>query len=195
VSGGVAATGPAGAIGPATRGGAVGASGAGACATGGGESNACAWTGALTPEEAAVGGTSGSAGDNGAGGTVPAAADNGSPACRLLSKLCINSPGVRPWAEPVGASGALAKGDMPVEGSGPAPTVEGTVVGIEAPGPPSAGTGGDVAAGGTGVGAGGMPPAWVKLIGEPVRGVGCRDGGRAAGTMAVLVKASEPGGA
>ena len=110
MSGGVAATGPAGAIGPATTGGAVGPSGAGACATGGGESNACAWTGALAPTEGAVGGASGSAGGIGAGGTVPAAAESGPPVCRPLSKLCINSPEVRPWAEPVGASGAPDKG-------------------------------------------------------------------------------------
>src|SRR5208283_1808332 len=108
---GVAATGAAGAAGPATTCGAAVASTAGACATGGGESTTGAWTWPPRSAEGAVGGTSGCIGAIGAGGGVaPAAVGNGAPVCKPLSKLCINSPGVTPWAGPVGASGALVRG-------------------------------------------------------------------------------------
>jgi hypothetical protein len=191
----VAATGPAGAAGPVTTCGAGVASGVAVCATGGGESNTGGWTGALSPVAGVVGGAGGSAGAIGAGGTAPVGAENGAPASSTLSKLCINSPGVRPWAGAVGVSGAPVKGDTPVDGSGPVPGEETPVIGIEAPWPPNASTGGDAASGGgAGACAGGMPPDWVKLIGEPVGAVGCRDGGCAAGTTPVLVKASGPGG-
>ena len=169
MSWGVAATGPAAAIGPATTGGAVGASGAGACATGGGESNACTWTGALAPTEGAVGGASGSAGDIGAGGTAPAAAESGAPVCRPLSKLCINSPGVRPWAGLAGASGAPDRGVAAAAGRpelGP-PTSD--APGVDVP------LGNDVVADGVGpataagpAGAGeGVLKADVKLMRDP----------------------------
>jgi hypothetical protein len=141
----VAATGPAGAAGPVTTGGAAGASGAGACATGGGESNAGACTGAPKPAEGVVGGacgTCGSVGANGAGGTASTAAENGAPACIPLSKLCINSPGVRPWAGFAGVSGAPGNGALGppgTDGMG-APGIDGAGVDIGgaapvAPGP------------------------------------------------------------
>jgi len=176
----VAATGPAGAAGPATTGGAVGASGAGTCATGGGESNACAWTGALTPEEAAVGGTSGSAGDIGAGGTAPAAAESGAPVCSPLSKLCINSPGVRPWTEPGGASGPPG-----TDGIG-GPDIDGVWVAgkpatFGANGAAGAGVGAGAGVAATGADLGGYAAAAVMFIREPGTPGACR--GATAGAM------------
>jgi hypothetical protein len=113
----VAATEPVGA-GPATI---DDASGAGVCTAGGGESNTGAWTGAVNSADgvvAGVCGNCGSVGDIGAGGTPPAAAENGVPASSPLSKLCINSPGVIPWAGPIGGvSGAPGNGAAAAAGT------------------------------------------------------------------------------
>jgi hypothetical protein len=116
----VAATGPAEAAGPATTCGAWVASGAGACATGFGESNTGALTGALTPADGVVPAPVGSVvGAIGAGGTAPAALEIGAPDSSPLSKVRINSPGVTLWAGPVGASG------VPGTGVAAAPEIDG----------------------------------------------------------------------
>src|SRR5205807_988550 len=76
--GGAAATDPPVAAGPATTCGGGVASGVGACATGAGESNACAVTGAPTPADGVVAPV-GSVGAVGACGTAAAAFENGAP--------------------------------------------------------------------------------------------------------------------
>ena len=122
------------AAGPAIICAAGAASDADAWEMGAGDSYACAVTGAPAPAIGVVGADGGICGSVCAGGTAPVP-ESGVPACRPLSKLCINSPGVVGcWAPPANGPPVMPAGfgELPMPDGEP----NDGAPGIEPPPPP-----------------------------------------------------------